>query len=87
VLVQDGEEELVLAAESGVDRAGRVAGLGADLLDRRAVEPVLREDLPRRLDQVVSRSLRALPPCESLRFDNLIISVRELSVKVEKMIR
>src|SRR5438094_425195 len=42
----DGRDDLVLAAEVPVHRAGRQPGLGDDVLHRRAVEPVVQEPAP-----------------------------------------
>jgi hypothetical protein len=60
VLVEHGQEQLVLPGEVRVDGALRVARLLGDLLERRAVEAVTLEDAPGGRDQVGARALLAL---------------------------
>src|SRR5213075_1695060 len=62
VLLEDGEEEVLLAGEVRVDRAGGHAGLARDGVDRRAVEAAAGEDADSGFDHPRARERALLLP-------------------------
>ena len=67
VLLEDGEEEVGLAGEVGVDGAVRVAGLLGDLLDRGALVAALGEDAGGGGDQLGAGARLLLCSCLAFR--------------------
>ena len=61
------EEQVLLAVEVRVERAGRQPGLGGDLVHRRPMEPAPRECEARRGEQPLARVRAALLACHPRR--------------------
>jgi hypothetical protein len=65
VLLEHGEEEIVLAGEVRVDRALRIARLVGDLVETGGMETTAEEDAARRRDQVLAGLLLTLGAAEA----------------------